>query len=76
MVAAFASENGLATLVGTRTAGRLVAASAYKIGEGYRVVLVSSVPLRFISLPRMATSSSCGCWRSTAPIRFFRLFRM
>jgi C-terminal processing protease CtpA/Prc len=39
MVAAFASENGLATLVGTRTAGRLVAASAYKVGEGYRVVL-------------------------------------
>jgi C-terminal processing protease CtpA/Prc len=39
MVAAFASENALATLVGTKTAGRLVAASAYKVGEGYRVVL-------------------------------------
>jgi C-terminal processing protease CtpA/Prc len=39
MVAAFASENGLATLVGTKTAGRLVAASAYKVGEGYRVIL-------------------------------------
>jgi carboxyl-terminal processing protease len=39
MVAAFAAENGLATLVGTRTAGRLVASSAFKVGEGYRVVL-------------------------------------
>jgi C-terminal processing protease CtpA/Prc len=39
MVVAFASENRLATLVGTRTAGRLVAASAYKVGEGYRVIL-------------------------------------
>ncbi|MEO8035590.1 MAG: S41 family peptidase, partial [Acidobacteriota bacterium] len=39
MVAAFASENGLATLVGTRTSGRLVASSAFKVGEGYRIVL-------------------------------------
>jgi carboxyl-terminal processing protease len=39
MVAAFASENRLATIVGTKTAGRLVASSAFKIGEGYRVVL-------------------------------------
>ena len=39
MVAAFAQENGLATLVGTRTAGRLVAASAFKVGHGYRVAL-------------------------------------
>ncbi len=39
MVAAFASEGRLATIVGSKTAGRLVAASAYKVGEGYRVVL-------------------------------------
>jgi carboxyl-terminal processing protease len=39
MIAAFASENSLATLVGTKTPGRLVAASAYKVGQGYRVVL-------------------------------------
>ena len=39
MVAAFAQENGLATLVGTKTAGRLVAASAFKVGHGYRVAL-------------------------------------
>lgn len=39
MVAAFASENGLATIVGTQTAGRLVASSAFKVGDGYRVVL-------------------------------------
>jgi C-terminal processing protease CtpA/Prc len=39
MVAAFASEYQLATLVGTRTAGRLVATSAFKVGFGYRVVM-------------------------------------
>jgi C-terminal processing protease CtpA/Prc len=39
MVAAFASEYRLATLVGTKTAGRLVATSAFKVGFGYRVVL-------------------------------------
>ena len=39
MVAAFASEYGLATLVGTKTAGRLVATSAFRVGFGYRVAL-------------------------------------
>ena len=36
---AFASEYQLATLVGTTTAGRLVATSAFKVGFGYRVVM-------------------------------------
>ena len=39
MVAAFASEYRLATLVGAKTPGRLVATSAFKVGLGYRVVL-------------------------------------
>jgi C-terminal processing protease CtpA/Prc len=39
MVAAFASEYQLATLVGTTTAGRLVATSAFKVGFGYRLVM-------------------------------------
>jgi C-terminal processing protease CtpA/Prc len=39
MVAAFAKENGLATLVGTKTPGRLVGTSAFKVGSGYRVAL-------------------------------------
>ena len=39
MVAAFASEYRLAALVGTRTAGRLVAMSAFKVGFGYRIVM-------------------------------------
>ena len=39
MVAAFASEYELATVVGTTTAGRLVATSAFKVGFGYRVVM-------------------------------------
>ncbi len=32
MVAAFASEYKLATLVGTKTAGRMVATGAFKVG--------------------------------------------
>lgn len=39
MVAAFASEYKLATLVGTNTPGRLVATTALKVGHGYRVAL-------------------------------------
>ncbi|MPZ16584.1 MAG: hypothetical protein GEV06_01530 [Luteitalea sp.] len=39
MVAAFASEYRLATLIGVKTAGRLVATSAFKVGVGYRVLL-------------------------------------
>src|SRR5262252_1428470 len=37
MVAAFAQENGLATIVGTKTAGRLLSGSAFKAGFGYMV---------------------------------------
>ena len=39
MVAAFASEYRLATLVGMKTAGKLVGASSFKVGFGYRVAL-------------------------------------
>lgn len=39
MVAGFASEYGLATLVGVRTAGRLVGTSAFKVGFGFRIVI-------------------------------------
>lgn len=39
MVAAFARENDLATIVGTRTPGRVVAASSFKVGHGYRLAL-------------------------------------
>src|SRR5204862_7175293 len=39
MVAAFAFEYRVATLVGAKTAGRLVATSAFKVGFGYRVAL-------------------------------------
>jgi carboxyl-terminal processing protease len=35
MVAAFAEENGLATIVGTKTAGRLLSGSTFRAGEGY-----------------------------------------
>jgi carboxyl-terminal processing protease len=35
MVSAFAEENSLATIVGTKTPGRLLSGSAYKVGHGY-----------------------------------------
>ncbi|MCL4194890.1 MAG: hypothetical protein KJZ87_24335 [Thermoguttaceae bacterium] len=43
MVAAFATENQLATIVGTKTAGRVVAGSGLKVGHGYRVALPVAV---------------------------------
>jgi carboxyl-terminal processing protease len=39
MVAAFAQENGLASIVGTKTPGRLLSGSAFKAGFGYMVGL-------------------------------------
>ena len=39
MVAAFAAENKLAVLVGTKTPGRLTGASSFPVGYGYRVAL-------------------------------------
>jgi carboxyl-terminal processing protease len=39
MVIQFAKENRLATLVGTKTPGRLVSRSAFKIGAGYRITI-------------------------------------
>jgi carboxyl-terminal processing protease len=35
MVTAFAEENNLATIVGTKTPGRLLSGRAYKVGNGY-----------------------------------------
>jgi C-terminal processing protease CtpA/Prc len=39
MVAAFASENNLATLVGVETAGRLIPGSGFKVGHGYMLIM-------------------------------------
>jgi len=39
MVAAFAEENGLATIVGAKTAARLLSGSTFKAGSGYLVGL-------------------------------------
>lgn len=39
MVAQFAQENGLATVVGAKTPGRLVSRKASKLGFGYRLVV-------------------------------------
>jgi C-terminal processing protease CtpA/Prc len=39
MIVAFARENGLATIVGERTAGRLLSATSVKVGNGFRLAL-------------------------------------
>ena len=39
MIVAFARENGLATIVGEKTAGRLLSATSVKVGHGYRLAL-------------------------------------
>jgi C-terminal processing protease CtpA/Prc len=39
MVTAFAAENGLATVVGSRTAGRLLGSESFSVGYGYRLAL-------------------------------------
>lgn len=39
MVAAFAAENRLATILGGKTAGRLIAGSGFSVGHGYMLVL-------------------------------------
>ncbi|MFP5205896.1 MAG: S41 family peptidase [Acidobacteriota bacterium] len=39
MIVAFARENNLATIVGEKTAGRLLAATSVRVGSGYRLSL-------------------------------------
>jgi C-terminal processing protease CtpA/Prc len=39
MVTAFAAENGVATVVGTRTAGRLLGSDSFGVGHGYRLAI-------------------------------------
>jgi C-terminal processing protease CtpA/Prc len=39
MIVAFARENNLARIVGERTAGRLLAATSVKVGQGFRLAL-------------------------------------
>ena len=39
MIVAFARENKLATIVGERTAGRLLSATSVKVGNGFRLAL-------------------------------------
>ena len=39
MLAQFAKENTLATIIGTKTPGRLTSRSAFKVGRDYRLVL-------------------------------------
>ena len=39
MVAAFASENKLATIIGTETAGRLIPGTGTKLGHGYMLIM-------------------------------------
>ena len=45
MLAAFAAENNLAKIVGTKTAGRLLSGSAFRVGHGYILVLPTAAYL-------------------------------
>jgi len=45
MLAAFAEENGLATIVGTKTAARLLSGTTFKAGSGYIVGLPAAAYL-------------------------------
>jgi C-terminal processing protease CtpA/Prc len=39
MIVAFARENGLSTIIGEKTAGRLLSATSVKVGNGFRLAL-------------------------------------
>ena len=39
MIVAFARENRLATILGEKTAGRLLSATSVKVGKGFRLAL-------------------------------------
>ena len=39
MIVAFARENNLATIIGEKTAGRLLSATSVKVGKGFRLAL-------------------------------------
>jgi len=39
MIVAFAQENTLATIMGERTAGRLLSSTSVKVGKGFRLAL-------------------------------------
>jgi C-terminal processing protease CtpA/Prc len=39
MIVAFARENQLATIIGEKTAGRLLSATSVKVGNGFRLAL-------------------------------------
>lgn len=39
MIVAFARENGFATIIGEKTAGRLLSATSVKVGNGFRLAL-------------------------------------
>jgi len=43
MIVAFARENNLATIVGEKTAGRLLSATSVKVGKGFRLALPTGV---------------------------------
>ena len=43
MIVAFARENNLATIIGEKTAGRLLSATSVKVGQGFRLALPTGV---------------------------------
>ena len=68
MVAAFATENHLATLVGTETAGRLIPGSGFKVGQGCPAATVRSAARRWASTsPRAVRLSPSAPTARSAP---------
>ena len=43
MIVAFAPENNLATIIGEKTAGRLLSATSVRVGNGFRLALPTRV---------------------------------
>ncbi len=60
MVAAFASENRLAKLVGTETAGRLIPGSGFKVGYGHMLVMPKADHVERPTLRRLRGETRCG----------------
>ena len=72
MLAAFAQENKLATIVGTNTAGRLLSGRAFHVGEGYMLGLPVAAYFTWNGAllegtgvkPDVATDLSCDALRA------------
>ena len=61
MLVQFAQENGLGTVVGNKTPGRLVSRSAFKIGNDYRIVIPIGAYVSWNGNPDRRQGNHSGC---------------